>query len=72
MRIRWTDPAVQDFTNICDYIEQHASSETARRLAITIYTAIGTLDRWLISCEFFMEHSNGLDQRLYSRCDLER
>jgi plasmid stabilization system protein ParE len=47
MRIRWTDPAVQDFTNICDYIEQHASSETARRLAITIYTAIGTLDRWV-------------------------
>jgi plasmid stabilization system protein ParE len=46
MRIRWTDPAIQDFAHICDYIEQHGSSATARRLAIMIYTAIGTLAKF--------------------------
>jgi len=23
MRIRWTEPAARDLTNICDYIEEH-------------------------------------------------
>ena len=33
MRIRWTDPAVNDLTQICDYIAEHGSSATARRVA---------------------------------------
>jgi toxin ParE1/3/4 len=30
MRIRWTDPAVNDFTKICDYIEAHGATYRAR------------------------------------------
>ena len=43
MRIRWSDPAVRDFTNICDYVEQHASTQVARRIARLIYENIGAL-----------------------------
>jgi toxin ParE1/3/4 len=43
MRIRWTEPAVRDFTQICDYIEKHGSKATARRVALSIYQRIGTL-----------------------------
>ena len=37
MRIRWTDPAVRDFTNICDYIEKHGSRAAARRVALSLH-----------------------------------
>lgn len=43
MRIRWTKPAVRDFTQICDYIETHSSPTAARRVALSIYQRIGTL-----------------------------
>ena len=29
MRIRWTDPAVYDFTQICDYVGEHGSAAIA-------------------------------------------
>jgi plasmid stabilization system protein ParE len=29
MRVRWTEPAVQDFTHICDYIDKHSSQGQA-------------------------------------------
>lgn len=43
MRVRWTETAVRDFTQICDYIEKHGSKATARRVALSIYQRIGTL-----------------------------
>lgn len=43
MRIRWTDPAVRDLTNICDYIEKHGGAATVRRVAISIHQRIETL-----------------------------
>jgi len=46
MRIRWTDPAVLDFTQICDYIEQHGSAATARRVALSIYKQISGLGKF--------------------------
>ena len=46
MRIRWSDPAVDDFTNICDYIEQNASANVARRVALAIYQSIDVLSKF--------------------------
>ena len=46
MRIRWTQPAADDLTHICDYIEEHDTSATARRVALAIYESIGTLVRF--------------------------
>ena len=46
MRIRWTDPAVRDFTQICDYIDEHGSPVISHRVALLIYEAIGTLSRF--------------------------
>ncbi len=46
MRIRWTEPAVRDLTNICDYTEEHDGSEAARRAALRIYEAVGTLSQF--------------------------
>jgi plasmid stabilization system protein ParE len=43
MQVRWTDPAVSDLTHICDYIEQHGSSATARRVALSIYESLNAL-----------------------------
>ncbi len=43
MKIRWTQPAARDLTQICDYIEEHEGSEAARRVAARIYERIGTL-----------------------------
>jgi len=43
MRIRWTQPAAHDLTQICDYIEKHGSSATARRVALSIHERISTL-----------------------------
>jgi toxin ParE1/3/4 len=46
MRIRWTDPAVRDLTQICDYIHEHDAPATARRVALTIYESVGLLLRF--------------------------
>ena len=46
MRIRWTDPAVRDFTQICDYISEPGSAATARRVAFSIYQRIGILTKF--------------------------
>jgi toxin ParE1/3/4 len=46
MRIRWSELAVHDFTQICDYIDAHSSSDIARRVALRIYESIGTLFRF--------------------------
>jgi toxin ParE1/3/4 len=43
MQVRWTDPAVSDLTHICDYIEEHGSSATARRVALSIYESLNEL-----------------------------
>jgi plasmid stabilization system protein ParE len=44
MQIRWTQPAVRDFTNICDYIEEQDTATTARRVALTIYRRVTSLN----------------------------
>jgi toxin ParE1/3/4 len=46
MRIRWTDPAVHDLTEICDYIEDHGSAAIARRVAMSIYQSISLLAKF--------------------------
>lgn len=46
MRIRWTEPAVQDFTQICDYIQEHGSAAIAHRVALAIYDQIGSLSKF--------------------------
>jgi plasmid stabilization system protein ParE len=43
MRVRWTEPAARDLTHICDYIEEHDSTTTARRVAIFIYERVSAL-----------------------------
>ena len=43
MRIRWTPPAVNDFTAICDYLETHENPKLARRVAQTIFDAAQSL-----------------------------
>jgi toxin ParE1/3/4 len=46
MRIRWTDPAIHDFTNICDYINEHGSGSTARGVALYIHEALDLLEKF--------------------------
>ena len=46
MRIRWTQSAADDLTHISDYIGEHDTSATARRVALAIYESIGTLVRF--------------------------
>jgi len=46
MRIRWTESAVHDFTSICDYIEKHGSSATARRIALSIHHQVEMLAKF--------------------------
>jgi plasmid stabilization system protein ParE len=43
MQIRWTDSAVRDLTNICDYIEAHGSADIAHRVAVSVPTQIDVL-----------------------------
>ena len=43
MRIRWTEPAARDLTQICDYIQEHDSGTTARRIALSIYERVSAL-----------------------------
>jgi len=46
MQLRWTDAAIRDFTHICDYINQHSSGSTARRVALSIHEGIDLLARF--------------------------
>jgi len=46
MHIRWTDSALRDFTDICDYIEKHGSSAAARRVALSIHNGIDLLAKF--------------------------
>jgi toxin ParE1/3/4 len=46
MRIRWTEPAFQDLTAICDCVRNHGSETTARRIAISIFDRVGSLARF--------------------------
>lgn len=46
MHIRWTDSAVRDFTQICDYIEEHSSAATARRVALSIHNDVELLAKF--------------------------
>jgi toxin ParE1/3/4 len=46
MIIRWTDAAVRDFTDICDYIEGHSSATAARRVALFIHDGIDLLAKF--------------------------
>jgi plasmid stabilization system protein ParE len=45
MRIRWTEPAVRDLTNICDYTEDHSRPEVACGFALRIYGGLSTLSQ---------------------------
>jgi toxin ParE1/3/4 len=46
MRIRWTEPAASDLTQICDYIGEHGSAATARRVALSIHEGIDSLSQF--------------------------
>lgn len=46
MRIRWTDPAVHDLTQICDYINEHDGPAIARRVALTIHKGVSSLTQF--------------------------
>jgi addiction module RelE/StbE family toxin len=46
MHIRWTQPATQDLTNICAYIEERDTSAAARRLALLIYRSVTSLNKF--------------------------
>ena len=45
MLVRWTKPAVDDFTHICDYTEEHFGPAQARRAALSIYESVESLRR---------------------------
>jgi plasmid stabilization system protein ParE len=47
MLVRWTKPAVDDFTHICDYTEEHFGPAQARRAALSIYESVEFLRRFL-------------------------
>ena len=46
MRIRWTEPAARDLTEICDYIAEHSGPARARRVALTIYEGVSSLTQF--------------------------
>lgn len=43
MRIRWTEPAVHDLTQICDYLGERGSPANSRRVALAVHEAIDRL-----------------------------
>lgn len=43
MIVRWTKPAADDLIHICDYTETRFGAAQARRAAMAIYAAAGTL-----------------------------
>ncbi len=46
MRIRWTEPAVNDLTRICDYTEEHDGPAAARSIALRLYSGIASLTQF--------------------------
>ena len=40
MRIRWTDLAARDLTEICDYIEEHNGGTIARSVAVYVHDRV--------------------------------
>jgi len=46
MRIRWTQPATRDFSQICDYLSEHGSPGTARRVALSIFDGVTSLSQF--------------------------
>jgi addiction module RelE/StbE family toxin len=44
MRIRWTDPAARDLTQICDYIHERDAPAAARRVALRIFEGVTSLE----------------------------
>ncbi|MCC6394871.1 MAG: type II toxin-antitoxin system RelE/ParE family toxin [Bryobacterales bacterium] len=43
MLVRWTTPAADDLTHICDYTQEHFGVAQARRTALAIHDAAGSL-----------------------------
>lgn len=43
MVVRWTKPAVDDLTQICDYTQERFGPEQARRVALVIHHAADSL-----------------------------
>ena len=43
MRVRWTELAARDLTNICDYIHEHDGAEPARKVALSVFERVGAL-----------------------------
>ena len=43
MLIRWTKPAADDLTRICDYTQEHFGAAQARRAALAIYDGAESL-----------------------------
>lgn len=43
LRVRWTKPAADDLTDICDYTEERFGPTQARRAALTLYDAAESL-----------------------------
>jgi toxin ParE1/3/4 len=46
MDVRWTEPASLDFTQICDYLQEHEGPAMARRVALSIYERVQSLRRF--------------------------
>lgn len=46
MRVRWTEPAARDLTEICDYIQEKGSPATARRVALSIFESAAGLAKF--------------------------
>lgn len=43
MILRWTKPAVDDLTRICDFTEERFGASQARRAALAIYDSVESL-----------------------------
>jgi toxin ParE1/3/4 len=43
MLVRWTSPAANDLTQICDYISERADPATARRVALSVFDTVTLL-----------------------------
>ncbi|HMD99813.1 MAG TPA: type II toxin-antitoxin system RelE/ParE family toxin [Terriglobia bacterium] len=46
MRIRWTEPAARDLTDICDYIVARDGPHAARQVALAIYESVDSLTQF--------------------------
>lgn len=43
MKVRWTEPAARDLTQICDYLAEQGNPGVAQRVAISIVERVGSL-----------------------------